>query len=319
MEENRGSIEPVPGVRYLVVDRDVNLEVDLDVVEGQIGEWRKQGHQVGGYLLGIPVSRASTAHLDGEIRTYELNMTFALHSEIMLYTKGNPLMARWYLEQTKQNGLLLQTEDQFRACDPENRERVFGQDIVRELGKTKSIKVVDGWCFPGEGALEHLSLGEVLPETKNIEDRIYESKQKGYLIFEKIVGIESKAQSFMKGIRHEDIRFEWPYASEPLKHLLCLTRHYERAMDDGRRIAEKSDPVLQLLDYSLHTDEGSRVFDNFFNRGPPVNALSELMERIMDRKTYNDLRRMARKFCDVTQNGELVWNPQVLGELGDYM
>lgn len=162
--------ETATGVRYAIEGTNlIRLEVDLDQVEGQIRNWQQEGHQVGGYLLGIPVARASTAHLDGEIRAYEFNMPFALHSEIMLYTKGNPLVAKWYLEQTKQNGLFLQTEEQFRASDPENRERVFRQDIVRELGKTKSIRVVDGWCFPGEGALEHISLDGDLGKVRAVE------------------------------------------------------------------------------------------------------------------------------------------------------
>jgi len=79
-----------------------------------------------------------------------------------MYTDGNPLMAKWHLEQTGEHGLFLETEEQLNAsCNvrgecPDHLE----QSGVGELQKTKSIKIVSGWCFPGEGTLQNLRLGK---------------------------------------------------------------------------------------------------------------------------------------------------------------
>ena len=156
-------IETETGVRFAVEGTNLNLQVDLDQVESQIREYRAQGHQVGGYLLGIPVARADTSHLGRAIGAYAMDRVFVVHTHVRMYREGNPLMAKWYLEQTGENGLFILTEEQLNAfCNAKRRgvSSYFDQNGVDELQETRSIKVVDGWCFPGEGALEHIKLDE---------------------------------------------------------------------------------------------------------------------------------------------------------------
>src|SRR3990167_9154451 len=94
---SNGAVETAPGVRYVVEGDGLRLDVDLDQAESQIREWQEQGHKVGGYLLGIPAARVSTAHLEREIGAYSIDRALSLHTGARMYTDGNPLMAKWYL------------------------------------------------------------------------------------------------------------------------------------------------------------------------------------------------------------------------------
>ena len=110
------------------------------------------------------MNRIETDHLNREIVAYEFDTSLALHTEISMYIKGNPLIAKWYLESLKRYGLFAQTERQLMASRANDSSWECHDsmipDMVRELLRSDSIKTIDGWYFPGEGALKHLRIGE---------------------------------------------------------------------------------------------------------------------------------------------------------------